>query len=541
MIRALGCRRIGAVLAGVALTGGLLAVPTADAVPEPGGSSEVACQWAMYGRDLERTFDADGAGDCGRALDVTSARTLVPAWTFKTPKTVTASPVVKDGRVFVGDWTGTMYALDADDGTLLWSQTTVPAPGAPFGPIVSSAAVAPNRQGRDLVVVGAGPRLYAFDAASGAVEWVTYVGSGAADPALGLPDDHPLDEQTEIESSPVVHDGVVVVGMDVHNRRADQPGGYGVVGGVLAVDLDDGSLINHFDPEWDFLDAEGNRLSGCSSVWSSPTVNLDDDLLYFATGNCPHGYPAEDWGRHVEAVSAIDLTDFIRGRRDESKLVRWTFTPEPGNQKDHDFGATPNLFVDETGERVLGVGKKDGAYYALDPVTGALRWSTKVADTLQPQENFDVGGFIGSTATGGGDVFGATALGGAPWYHALDGATGAREWAGAAGPSYAGSAHSGGVVVAGALDATLKVFDSETGLPLWASPLLGPISSAPAIVGDRVFIGSGTASSDLCAKDLPGSEACFLAFDETLGATGGVHAFRVAGPASAAGTSTYVG
>ena len=111
---------------------------------------------------------------------------------------------------------------------------------------------------------------------------------------------------------------------------------------------------------------------------------------------------------------------------------------------------------------------------AAAPVTGALRWSTKVAGTLQPQEDFDVGGFIGSTATGGGDVFGATALGGAPWFHA------------------------------------------------------GPISSAPAIVGDHVFIGSGTASSDLCAKDLPGSEACFLAFDETLGATGGVHAFRLA-------------
>jgi len=520
-------RRRSAAVAVAGLASALLAVPAADARPRAGGSSEAGCEWAMYGRDVARTFDADGAGDCGRTLDAANAPTLVPAWFFKTPKTVTASPVVRDGRVFVGDWTGTMFALDADDGTLLWSQATEPAPGAPFGPIVSSAAVAPNREGRDLVVVGAGPRLYAFDAETGAVEWVSYFGSGAADPALGLPDDHPEDEETEIESSPVVHDGVVFVGMDVHNRRVDAPNGYGMRGGVLAVDLDDGSLINRFDPEWDFVDAGGNRLSGCSSVWSSPALNLQDDLLYFATGNCPHGYPAEQWGRHVEAVSAIDLTDFVRGKR-ESKVVRWTFTPEPGNQKDHDFGATPNLFVDEDGRRILGIGKKDGVYYALDPMTGALLWSTKVADTIQPQRNFDVGGFIGSTATGGGDVFGATALGGAPWYHALDGRSGAREWAGLAGPSYAASAHSRGVVVAGALDSTMKVFDAETGVPLYVAALAGPVSSAPAIVGDRVFIGSGTASSDLCAKDAPGSEACFLAFDETLGATGGVHAFRLA-------------
>ena len=106
--------------------------------------------------------------------------------------------------------------------------------------------------------------------------------------------------------------------------------------------------------------------------------------------------------------------------------------------------------------------------------------------------------------------------------------TGEIEWQSAAGPSYAASAHSGGAVVAGALDSTLKVFHATTGAVLYVAPLAGPISSAPAVVGDRLYIGSGTASSDLCAKDQPGSEFCFLAFDETLGALGGVHGFRVA-------------
>ena len=145
--RTIGSRIVAALVTGAAMAG-LVVAPAAEAKPEHGGSSESACEWAMYGRDPARSFDFDGAGDCGPALDAANASTLVPTWFHKTPETVTASPVVKDGRVFVGDWTGTMYALDADDGTLLWSQTTEPAPGAPFGPIVSSAAVASNRDGR---------------------------------------------------------------------------------------------------------------------------------------------------------------------------------------------------------------------------------------------------------------------------------------------------------------------------------------------------------------------------------------------------------
>lgn len=130
--------------------------------------------------------------------------------------------------------------------------------------------------------------------------------------------------------------------------------------------------------------------------------------------------------------------------------------------------------------------------------------------------------------TGGGHVFGGTALGGPPFFHSLDGRNGAVRWAGIAGPTYAASAHSHGVVVAGALDNLLKVFEAGTGALLYAAPLAGPISSGPAIVGDSIYIGSGTSSSDLCAKDLPGSEACFQLFDETLSQTGGVHAFRLA-------------
>jgi hypothetical protein len=83
----------------------------------------------------------------------------------------------------------------------------------------------------------------------------------------------------------------------------------------------------------------------------------------------------------------------------------------------------------------------------------------------------------------------------------------------------------GGVVFVGDLSGVFKAFGASNGLLLSALPGLGPISSAPAIAGDTVVVGTGTSSSDLCAKGLPIDETCVQAFDLTLGSLGSVAAF----------------
>jgi polyvinyl alcohol dehydrogenase (cytochrome) len=48
---------------------------------------------------------------------------------------------------------------------------------------------------------------------------------------------------------------------------------------------------------------------------------------------------------------------------------------------DYDFGSAPNLFTATIGgvtTDVLGAGHKSGVYWALDPATGSLLWSTQV-------------------------------------------------------------------------------------------------------------------------------------------------------------------
>jgi polyvinyl alcohol dehydrogenase (cytochrome) len=471
--------------------------PLSTAAPPP-PPADAACDWPMYGQNLSRTF----ATACPSAVTTATVGRLVPAWTFRPPPdtgdqaTVTASPVIADGVVYVGAWNGVMYALDAATGALRWEHATVPSSGATFGPIVSSAAVAEVRDGPDrrkVVLFGAGPRVYALDAATGAEVWVADLGSG-------VPDD-----PTEVESSPAVWNGTVYVGMDVHNQPGSRTGGNR--GGLIALDARTGDVRWRHHPEL-AVDAPA---AGCGGVWGSPVVDAVAARVYFGTANCPA--VEEDASLPMEEVIALDART---GR------ALWTFRPHQPPDEDQDFGATPNLFVDADGRAILGAANKDGAYYALDPATGTLLWRTQVTDPAP-----GVGGFIGSPAVWGGDVFGATAIGTPPTYHSFDGRTGAVRWQAVAGPSYAASAVVNGVVLAASLDSTLKAFDARDGRLLWATPLLGPSSSGPAVAGDLVVVGAGTASSDLCAKGRPGSELCFLAFDTVLGQQGGVHAFRL--------------
>jgi outer membrane protein assembly factor BamB len=447
----------------------------------------------MYGGGPARTFSRP---ECPSVLNRATVAQLVPAWKVKTPKTVTASPAVAGGRVFVGAWDGVMRALDLQTGALRWQYQTAAAGGAAFGPIVSSAAVA--RVGRrDVVLFGAGPVLYALDASSGRLVWSRSFARRL--PAASTP--------VEIESSPVVRRGVVYVGLNTHNHAAPEAGGE--TGALLALDAATGR------DRWRFVpDPRGH---GCGGVWGSPAIDVKRDRVVFGTANCND---VAHWTRFTEAVIALDART---GR------LAWSYQPSRPNVRDEDFGATPNLFTDAHGVDVVGIGKKDARYYVVRASDGRFLRSTKVAEPGDIQDGFAIGGFIGSTAVYGDKVFGGTAIGGPPYFHGIDGSTGAVRWSGVSGPVYSASAAVDGLVLNAGLDAELKAFDADTGLLLWASPLLGPSSSGAAVAGGLVVVGSGTSSSDACAKGTPGADQCRAVMDGVLGSTGGVEAFRLLG------------
>jgi polyvinyl alcohol dehydrogenase (cytochrome) len=457
--------KVATLVASVAmLLTGTVAVAPAGAAPTVDSSAR--CAWSMWGRDLARTFSTP----CSR-IGPANATDLRRIWFFNTHDVVTATPAVVGGTVYVGDWSGRFYAIDARTGERRWVRNTKPHRNVYAGQIVSSAAVA-RVKGTRTLYFGGGKTLYALRASDGSIRWKHELrpNGGTSDP-------------TEIESSPAIVDGLVIVGWDVHNSPRGEPAG------VLAFDAATGRQ------RWRTVlaptEGEGATGPGCADVWSSPTVDEGRRLVFVGTGNCvtsPSGY-----GRFAEAVVALSLDD---------GSVKWSYQPHQPNRDDLDFAGAPNLF-ESSGRALVGLGGKDGTYYALDRETGALVWATNVVKPglTHPGSNFSTGGFIGPTAVADGVIAGGTAIGGSPALHALDAATGAIRWQQPiAAPTYGAPALGGGVVIIGGTDFTLRALDLTTGQVLWSDEVSGAVSGGPAIVGDDIFAVAGIREPGLARR-----------------------------------------
>ena len=115
----------------------------------------------------------------------------VQKWSYTTGGIVYSSPAISNGMVYVGSYDGNVYALNAADGTKVWSYVT--------GGTASSPAVA-----NGLVYIGGTDGyIYALNAADGTKLWSYWIGYGNA----GF-------------SSPAVDNGVVYVGSFDNNVYA---------------------------------------------------------------------------------------------------------------------------------------------------------------------------------------------------------------------------------------------------------------------------------------------------------------------------------
>jgi polyvinyl alcohol dehydrogenase (cytochrome) len=418
--------------------------------PSATGPRSLDCAWPMFGRDPSRTFTYPS--ECETAIAPDTVGRLQQQWFRPTSDVVTATPAVADDTAYVGDWSGKFYAISIADGRIRWTYTAAPQKNVYSGQIVASAAVA-DIGGERRVFFASGKTVYAMRASDGALRW-----------KHTLNPEGDADDLTEIQSSPLVTADTVIVGYDGH----DSPGTHA---GMVALDAASG------EQRWNFDSDRGGPATGCGGVWSSPSVDTGLGLVFAGTANCPSS--PSGWNAYSEAIFAVDL---------ETGAPKWSFQPRGPSNNDFDFAGAPNLF-EAGGKPVVGLGGKDGIYYALDRATGKLVWKRTSAASRVQAKNYSTGGFIGATAVGDGRVVGGTAIGGpCPCLHAIDADTGEIAWQQTeAGPTYAPSSIVNGVAFAGSTtDFTLRALDVDSGTVLWSQPLAGGIAGGAVVSGDTV-------------------------------------------------------
>jgi polyvinyl alcohol dehydrogenase (cytochrome) len=524
--------RIG--LVGVAvLACGLAAVPAATAAPAGRPARTVAAlglpgTWRLGGYDVANSR----FNPAERLIGPRTAGRLTTAWTAPTGGDVSATPAVVAGAVYVPDFGGNLWKLDARTGAVLWTRTIASYDGVAGAVSRTSPAVA-----GDTVYVGDlnGAHLIAVDARTGDPRWVRQL------------DTHPAAVLTQ---SPMVRDGVVYQGVSSGEEASAADPAYACCtfrGSLNAVDARTGRVL------WKTFTAppNGDRPGGYSgnAVWSgTPAIDASGRTVYITTGN-NYTVPASvtacrnAGGTAAECLAPDDRVDSFVALDTRTGRVRWSTGiqgfdawnigcvagPPPNNCPDNpgddaDFGDGAHLFTvgDRQGHAraMVGAGQKSGVYWALDARTGQVVWSAA------PGPGSPLGGIQWGTAYDGRRIYVAEAnslhlpttlpdgrvVTGGTW-SALDPATGHLRWqvpdpANAADPGMVSVAN--GVVFAGSLSGTMVALSAATGQTLWSFQGEGSSVAGPAIAGGTVYwgngyarLGDGTASHTFYAFSLP--------------------------------------
>jgi polyvinyl alcohol dehydrogenase (cytochrome) len=446
-----------------------------DGTEPPAAAGGAGTAWVRAGGDLANTRAASGE----TALGPDTVGDLRPAWELAGVLGVTGTPVVDDGVVHVGDWTGHVRALDAATGDEAWAHDLE-------SNYVGGSLVVDG----DLVYVGTfDARIVALDRVTGEPAWETPIG------------DHP---KAVVFGSPVVADGLVVAGVGSYEVFA--PGDPPTFRGhVVALDAVTGTEA------WRFWVTAGDATEGPGvSIWSSPAIDADRGVLYIGTGQA-YALPAPP---RSDALLALDLrtgeevwsTQFTAGDA-------WTITQPTG--RDADVGATPNLFTVD-GTDAVGVGDKAGTYRALDRETGEILWERPLTEGgLQ-------GGVMASAAVAGGTVYVASndrsrdAV-----LAALDADTGEEVWRADLGAHVTGPlTWANDVIYVSDDSGRIAAYAAADGERLWAYSVASPAAGGIAVVDGTIYAGwgwwlagapddadGGLIAFDLGAGGAPGGDA----------------------------------
>ena len=310
---------------------------------------------------------------------------------------------------------------------------------------------------RSCTSAAANSKLYALNAATGAVLWSYDVG--------GNPN-------TFLWDSPPVFGNSVYIGV---SSFGDCPL---TQGQVLQLNRVTGALQNTFN-------VVPNGCTG-GGVWSSPTLDAAAGTIYFTTGTPSPDCPSTPGGPSMYELRASDL----------SLVGSWTI-PVAQQTSDADFGATPTLFNGVIGGQsvpLVGAINKNGIFYAFkrDALPSGPVWQTRIAtggaNPTTGNGPIAPAAFDGTTLYVGGD----NTSGCSGTVNALNPSTGAFIWkhcfTDGGFVDGAVTVTSGGVVAVGE-GSNIAVVSAATGASLFTYAGVGPFWGPPSIVGGTLYEG----------------------------------------------------
>src|SRR5215472_1215142 len=444
---------------------------TASSTPSYTGATSAAFNvtagtssgWTTYMQGNDRTGFTSDSG-----FNPTTAPNLHLAWQASdtAPNNgVFPQPVVSNGLVYWGSNDGFERATDTS-GNLVWQtnlgRTSPPACTDPSSFGISSTPTittdVPVGGATSVLYVGGGDsKVYALNAATGAVLWSYDVG--------GNPD-------TFLWDSPLVYGNSVYIGV---SSFGDCPL---TQGQVLQLNRVTGALQNTFN-------VVPNGCTG-GGVWSSPTLDAAAGTIYFTTGTPSPDCPSTPGGPSMVELHASDL----------SLVGSWTI-PVAQQTPDADFGATPTLFngvIAGQSVPLVGAIDKNGIFYAFkrDAVSSGPVWRTRIA-TGGGDPNVGNGpiapaAFDGTTLYVGGD----NTSGCSGTVNALNPSTGAFIWThcftDGGFVEGAVTVTSGGVVAVGE-GSNIAVVSAATGASLFTYATAGTVWGPASIVGSTLYDG----------------------------------------------------
>jgi quinohemoprotein ethanol dehydrogenase len=308
-------------------------------------------------------------------INRSNVKSLTPRWLFQhgviDGVSNQTTPIVIDGTMYVTDSRGSVYAVDAADGHLLWTYdvTNLLGGGAHEGYVFRNRGVV---YANGVIYAAGGSFLFALDAKTG-TPLQGFGNKGQASVIMDVLKPRYPDVKTAISmgywftTAPQIYNGTLYIGST--RSESHIPGGH-----VLAVDAETGQVRWHFNtvpqdekdqgwaiagPTW----VGGERNGG--GIWETAAIDPELGMLYMAVGN-PFGDSTKRAGQNLFTDSIIALTL-------DTGTLKWYFQQTHHDVWDYDSAVPPTLFdMQVRGQRVkaLAQASKNGYLFILNRETG---------------------------------------------------------------------------------------------------------------------------------------------------------------------------